>query len=41
MVTAEQLIGFFNLAGFSVGIGEWRPERNGDHGMFHVKAGAN
>ena len=41
MVTAEQLIGFFNLAGFSVGIGEWRPERNGDHGMFHVKAGVN
>lgn len=35
-VTAEQLINLVNIAGFSTGIGSWRPERNGTMGMFHV-----
>lgn len=35
-MTIEQLVHLFNQAGFSVGIGEWRPERDGAFGMFHV-----
>jgi len=23
--------------GFSTGVGEWRPQRDGDNGMFRVK----
>lgn len=36
-LTLEQLLHLFNQAGFSVGVGEWRPERNGSYGMFHVE----
>ena len=32
----EQIINLFNTAGFGVGVGEWRVERNGSNGMFHV-----
>lgn len=32
----EQIISLFNLAGFGVGVGEWRPERDGSYGRFHV-----
>ena len=35
-LTLEQLIHLFNQAGFSVGVGEWRPEKDGRNGMFHV-----
>lgn len=35
-LTLEQLIHLFNQAGFSVGVGEWRPENKGRNGMFHV-----
>jgi hypothetical protein len=31
----EQIVNLFNLAGFGVGIGEWRPERDGSFGRFH------
>ena len=34
LITAEQLVHLFNTAGFSVGIGEWRPERDGAMGRF-------
>ena len=37
MLTAEQIINLFNIAGFGNGIGEWRPQRNGAFGMFHVQ----
>ena len=33
----EQIMNLFNLAGFGVGVGEWRPEKNGQFGRFHVK----
>ncbi len=35
-LTLEQLIHLFNQAGFSVGVGEWRPEKDGRNGMFHI-----
>ena len=31
-----QIMNLFNLAGFGVGVGEWRPEKNGQFGRFHV-----
>lgn len=37
VVSVEQLGSIFNLAGFAVGLGEWRPERDGNFGMFHVE----
>lgn len=36
VVSAEQVINLLNTAGFGVGVGEWRPERNGSYGRFHV-----
>jgi hypothetical protein len=36
ILSAEQVVNLFNLAGFGVGLGEWRPEKNGSYGRFHV-----
>lgn len=36
-LSAEQIVNLFNLAGFGVGVGEWRPEKNGMNGRFHVE----
>lgn len=35
-LSPEQVMNLFSTAGFAVGIGEWRPERDGEFGMFHV-----
>lgn len=35
-ISLDQLVNIFNLAGFGVGVGEWRPEKDGQYGMFHV-----
>jgi hypothetical protein len=37
-LTLEQLVHLFTQAGFSEGVGEWRPEKNGRFGMFHVES---
>ena len=39
-ISLEQLVNLFNLAGFGVGVGEWRPERDGQFGCFHVEVHA-
>ena len=36
-ISAEQIANLLNTAGFAIGIGEWRPERNGQYGRFHVE----
>lgn len=35
-VTLEQIVNLINLGGFCCGIGEWRPEKDGNYGMFQV-----
>lgn len=40
-ISAEQVVNLFNLAGFGVGVGEWRPGRNGQFGRFHVGTDAD
>jgi hypothetical protein len=35
-LSIEQLLNLFNTAGFAIGVGEWRPQRDGSYGMFHV-----
>ena len=37
-MSAEQIISLLNFGGFSNGVGEWRPGKDGDHGTFHVAA---
>ncbi|MES2634003.1 MAG: hypothetical protein V4669_13600 [Pseudomonadota bacterium] len=37
VLSAEQIANLFNTAGFAVGVGEWRPQRDGSYGMFHVE----
>ena len=36
VLSAGEIINLFNTAGFSVGIGEWRVEKDGSFGMFKV-----
>jgi hypothetical protein len=36
VLSPEQIVNLFNLAGFGVGVGEWRPEKDGSYGRFHV-----
>jgi hypothetical protein len=35
-LSAEQIVNLFSAAGFGIGVGEWRPERGGSFGLFHV-----
>lgn len=37
LYSLEQIINFLNVGGFSVGIGEWRPEKGGHYGSFHIE----
>lgn len=36
VLSAEQIISLIEAGGFGVGIGDWRPERDGVYGRFHV-----
>ena len=37
VLSLEQLINMINMGGFSCGIGEWRAEKGGTFGSFHVE----
>lgn len=37
VLSIEQLVNMFNLGGFACGVGEWRPEKGGTFGMYHVE----
>lgn len=34
----ENIVNMINAGGYICGIGEWRPEKDGQNGMFHVEA---
>lgn len=36
VLSEAQILNLLNTGGFAVGVGEWRPERDGDYGRFHV-----
>lgn len=36
--TLEQIVNLINLGGYSGGIGEWRPEKDGQNGQYHVES---
>lgn len=36
--TLEQILNIINAGGYVCGVGEWRPERDGQNGMFHVES---
>lgn len=36
VLSQAQIVNLFNTAGFGVGIGEWRPEKDGSNGRFQV-----
>lgn len=35
-ISPEQIVSMINMGGFSNGVGEWRPEKDGNFGRFHV-----
>lgn len=41
VMSEAQILNLLNVAGFAVGVGEWRPERDGMNGMFHVATEAD
>ncbi len=38
VLSSEQIVNLFNTAGFAIGVGEWRPQKDGSFGMFHVES---
>jgi hypothetical protein len=41
VLSESQILNLLNTAGFAVGVGEWRPEKDGSNGMFHVATEAD
>lgn len=37
-VSLEQIVNLFNIGGFSNGVGDWRPAKDGTFGTFHVES---
>lgn len=37
VLTLEQLMALFNMGGFACGLGEWRIEKGGMYGAFHIE----
>jgi len=37
-LAVEQIVNLFEVAGFAVGVGEWRPEKDGQFGRFRVES---
>ena len=38
-ISDEQVLTLFNIGGFACGIGEWRAEKGGMMGLYHVESG--
>ena len=36
-MSAEQIVNLFNVGGFSNGVGDWRPAKDGSYGTFHIE----
>jgi len=36
LLNVKDIVNLVNRAGFGVGIGEWRPEKNGEYGRFEI-----
>lgn len=41
VLSESQILNLINTAGFAVGVGEWRPEKDGMNGMYHVATAAD
>lgn len=41
VLSQSQILNLLNTAGFAVGVGEWRPERDGQYGMFRIATEAD
>ena len=41
VLSESQILNLLNTAGFAVGVGEWRPEKDGMNGMYHVATAAD
>ena len=39
LLQPQDIVNLIDRAGFGVGVGDWRPEKNGDMGRFRVRAG--
>jgi hypothetical protein len=37
--TIDEILTILNAGGYVCGLGEWRPERDGQYGMYHVELG--
>jgi hypothetical protein len=36
-ITLEQILNVVNAGGYTCGIGEWRPEKDGSFGKYHIE----